>query len=955
MKKIILYFFLISVSNNLFAQSNNGSLDDISEFSTKQSIPIRMPGGIDLMTDVYLPITSDSLTFETIVGTDTLTIELIPKGTQLVIYPTMIDSNGDTVANPNPYQLPLVFTRTPYNKSSDETGGLIFPFFGYAYAIQDMRGRYDSEGVYMPMYSDGWQKSPYHSHNHTLDITNPGDSANGRFHEDGWLSYQYLLNNFQKDFDLDNDGITDTTAHVCNGTIGMFGASALGNSQYQLAAAHRIDTTGKGLKCLVPVVATNEHYNTTGYNNGVYRTMISSGWVTGQLMDIQDSIGSDNDIQNNIHSPFDFGFTLQSDVIDMGIHHFTGAQSGGSNIAASYPNAPGRLEMDASRAAVDTQGEGDANGNLSRYTNMDVPAYHLTGWYDIFINGQIETWNRMKSTIGGSNREIQKLVIGPWAHQTIGSKTTGDLTYPDNVEDVIGIPIDDIDLNNLDVNGIINSELMSWYRYTLNERGFIKLGEPMIRIPESKVWQSSAGILFRIPSSDYDITLSQMSNFLGGIIGLPQMPAEVDLGTGSTTTLNIDVPLMNGTPPFTLSDTVKAPDAINFKDNISDIRFYVIGPNDSLAISQGIGNYWYHSDEFPITGSEIQFTPYYLHQNGDLDNNIPTFDEGSLTYVHDPDNPVLTVGGANMIVRTPQDDRNSQGQMNYADSSFINYTMNHSGVIEFQTAVFTDTLSMIGFPRATLYAASEPQGVGSGETDTDFFVRILDVYPDGRVFNVVEGAVSARAREYARSIYNGNENDTASFTNIIIGQIYEYQFEILPIAYTFGVGHSMKVLISSGNYPRYQSNANVPVEPGEFFRRNPNDGQTYSFQNQTYSPRIADNSISFSNIHPSRIELPIYSGIPVSVKKVDDEIDITNNFEFEIYPNPASEWISIKTLKQAEYDLEVYNSSGQKIFKHRFEGNSYLMNLKKIAAGAYIIELHDRTNTLKGIGKFVKL
>ena len=92
------------------AQNNNGTLDDVAEFSTKTTLSIPMPGGVTLSTDVYLPITSDSFVISTVLGADTLSIELIPKGTQLIIYPYIIDNNGDSIVNPNPYQLPLVFS-----------------------------------------------------------------------------------------------------------------------------------------------------------------------------------------------------------------------------------------------------------------------------------------------------------------------------------------------------------------------------------------------------------------------------------------------------------------------------------------------------------------------------------------------------------------------------------------------------------------------------------------------------------------------------------------------------------------------------------------------------------------------------------------------------------------------------------------------------------------------------
>jgi predicted acyl esterase len=66
MKKILyLSAFLLSANFlNLQAQStlNNGQLDDISEFTTKFTVPLVMPDGTKLFTDFYVPRTRDSLT-----------------------------------------------------------------------------------------------------------------------------------------------------------------------------------------------------------------------------------------------------------------------------------------------------------------------------------------------------------------------------------------------------------------------------------------------------------------------------------------------------------------------------------------------------------------------------------------------------------------------------------------------------------------------------------------------------------------------------------------------------------------------------------------------------------------------------------------------------------------------------------------------------------------------------
>ena len=113
-----------------------------------------MPDGTKLMTDIYLPITSDSLVIPIDLGFGPVNIEIIPKGIQYLVYDSL---NGKL--NPNKYQLPLILSRTPYDiNSGGKELAWFFNLFGYCYANQDNRGRYSSEGVYYPLYSDAWRK-----------------------------------------------------------------------------------------------------------------------------------------------------------------------------------------------------------------------------------------------------------------------------------------------------------------------------------------------------------------------------------------------------------------------------------------------------------------------------------------------------------------------------------------------------------------------------------------------------------------------------------------------------------------------------------------------------------------------------------------------------------------------------------------------------------------------------
>jgi predicted acyl esterase len=952
MKRILFGFIVTFSANSLFAQvsNNNGQLDNLEELSTKFTIPITMPDGIELMTDVYLPILRDSLLIDVDILGTTVPIQILKKGVQFIMYDSI---NGQP--NPNPYQLPMVFSRTPYNKGSWD--GLASPInmLGYCYAVQDMRGRYTSKGVYMPLYSDGWSKDPYHpTYGHVLDVTPLSDPRNGNKHEDGYNSIQQILNQNWL-FDNDQNGIPETTAKLTNGRIGMFGASALGYNQYQAAAARKINPDEPGIKCLVPIVATQEFYKSTGFQNGVFRDRLVNGWLKGQIFTgTDDDLNEiDNDIDNDLHSATDYGLPNKFVAAANAIDHFASVRYLGGP-AGYYPNSVGRGDMDATHAPVNAQGLGDKNGTISRYTNMETPAYHLTGWWDIFTDGQIETWNLMKQHLDPTKRSkyLQKLIIGPWAHQTVGGRITGDMEYKENVSSILGIELGAFSETELPLASAVNSELIQWYRYNLNYDSTQFLGEPKAFIKASTEWSSAGLVQVRVPAEDYKIPLNDLISFLTGATDLPGLKVAVRAANSTDPIGTIQVydipatgePLITGLEGGQVS-TVEYKDF----DAVPDIRFYVVGPvNDGTTVNDAVGNYWYGADEFPLT-TGVQWQDFYLHKNGTVNTSQPTTDEGFSMYLHNPDDPIQTIGGANMIVRTPDGLRDSQGQFNLKE--WAEYTMDRPGVIQFETEVLQDTLCVVGFPEATIYAKSNPSGVTSGPTDTDFFVRVVDVYPDGRELYVVEGCVNARARNYARSIVEGQEDDNAVFENINIGEIYEYSFRMMPIGYTFGKEHKMKILISSSNYPRYQSNPNLPIEPNEFFRRRPGDGRTYTFEGEEMAPRVAINRIAFSPEYASRIKLPVLNEPFLGLEKPSS---ISDQAQMSIYPNPTQNEAIVYMNYSSEFSVSLYDLSGKEISSTLFQGEQTTVNLNSLKSGIYLVTVKDAKNGNQMTSRVIK-
>jgi hypothetical protein len=264
----------------------------------------------------------------------------------------------------------------------------------------------------------------------------------------------------------------------------------------------------------------------------------------------------------------------------------------------------------------------------------------------------------------------------------------------------------------------------------------------------------------------------------------------------------------------------------------------------------------------------------------------------------------------------------------------------------------TDTLSIAGFPEVTLYAKTNPAGVTEGPTDTDFHIRIVDVYPDGRELFVVEGCVNARGRHYARSVAMGQEDDDAVFDNINIGEIYEYVFRTLPIAYTFGREHKMKILVSSSNYPKYQANPNLPIMPNEFFRRRPGDGQSYIFEGEEMFPRVAIQRVAFAPEYATRIKLPVLNQDILGLEEAPTSSSFTN--EVLVYPNPAQNSATVSLTNSSEYTVTLFDLLGNVLHASTFYGDTYQLKTDKLSSGTYMIRIEDQKSKTSKVTKFIK-
>ena len=123
------------------------------------------------------------------------------------------------------------------------------------------------------------------------------------------------------------------------------------------------------------------------------------------------------------------------------------------------------------------------------------------------------------------------------------------------------------------------------------------------------------------------------------------------------------------------------------------------------------GQYWSSVEKWPAP----KMTPFYLHGDGSVSINKPTSNDNlaeSSSFVHDPANPIPTKGGNNLFSDAPC------GPLDQQDLD------RRSDVLVFQTPLFAKALPLTGAINGHLYVSSDA-------IDTDFMVRISDVYPTG--------------------------------------------------------------------------------------------------------------------------------------------------------------------------------------------------------------------------------
>ncbi len=296
---------------------------------------------------------------------------------------------------------------------------------------------------------------------------------------------------------------------------------------------------------------------------------------------------------------------------------------------------------------------------------------------------------------------------------------------------------------------------------------------------------------------------------------------------------------------------------------------------------------WHGTEVWPPSG----LTPekYYFNADGSLTVTAPLETNSFSEIVYDPRDPSPTVGGETLradLLQGPYDQApvvESRNDILIFTSDELSEPVKHTGNVNVKLFVSSDRL------------------------DTDFAVRLCDVYPDNRSMILRDNIFRMRFRD----------GFTVNDTNFIqAGEIYEIDIKLANTAHTFLPGHKIRVDITSSDYPRFNNNMN---DGGEMYV----SGDTL----------IATNHVYHDQTHASYVEF-------YTDNSVNSGLIVTST-ETYIYPNPVNESGEVIVLSQDNISgIRLYNISGTEILKiDNLNNSNALIPVSGLCPGLYFVEI----------------
>ncbi len=256
-------------------------------------------------------------------------------------------------------KFPVLLQRTPYDKNNEVSMGLAGAARGYVVIVQDVRGRYASEGE--------WYTFKHES-------------------DDGYDTIEWAA-----------------ALPYSDGKVGMFGGSYVGATQMLAAIAHPPHLAG-----ICPVVTASNYHENWTYQGGAFEQWFNESWTSGLAQ---------NTLNHNINGQTNAVKGMwQLPLTSYPLFNFpvtTGVPTSTADLAPYFLDWLAHPTYDDywKRWSIE-----------EHFADINVPILHIAAWYDIFQGGSLRNYMGIKAHGGEAARKGQHLLMIIGGHAGGGRK-----------------------------------------------------------------------------------------------------------------------------------------------------------------------------------------------------------------------------------------------------------------------------------------------------------------------------------------------------------------------------------------------------------------------------------------------------------------------------------------------------------------------------------------------------
>jgi putative CocE/NonD family hydrolase len=244
-------------------------------------------------------------------------------------------------------------------------------------------------------------------------------------------------------------------------------------------------------------------------------------------------------------------------------------------------------------------------------------------------------------------------------------------------------------------------------------------------------------------------------------------------------------------------------------------------------------NKWLHGNVYPLPNT--RWEKWYLASSGQantskgdgrLASEAPAASAPIDRYTYDPGDPTPDP----RFYEEPEEKsdsatpkvKSSEEKKKEREAYHEQVAQTRRDMLVYASEPFRQPFTFAGPLSAVLYAASSAR-------DTDWFMRLVEVDKEGKLFQLAEGKIRARYRRSTK---------TPDFLKP--GQVYEYTLDLWQTGITIPAGHRLRVEIASASFPTFSRNLNT------------------GGHNETETKYVkAEQTIYHSKEYPSHLLLPV--------------------------------------------------------------------------------------------------